>query len=154
MTALVPLPFDDPRAVQALAAYQAEMDERYPGHEPSGAAVDDFLGPVGLFLVGLDDDGRPVACGGLRPQSVGGQDGGELKKVWVAREARGTGLGRGLVRALTEHARAQGLPRLVLQTGLEQPEAIRLYESEGWTPIPVYGQYADDPRCRCYELPL
>ena len=154
MTELVPLPFDDPRAARALAAYEAEMGERYPGSVPSTAATEDFHGPVGLFLVGLDDEGRPVACGGVRPQSVAGRDGGELKKVWVAKETRGTGLGRALVRALTEHAKAQGLPRLVLQTGLEQPEAMRLYESEGWMPIPVYGQYADDPRCRCYELRL
>lgn len=55
---------------------------------------------------------------------------------------------------LVDHARAPGLARVVLQTGLGQPEAVRLHETEGWTPIPVYGQYRDDPRCRCYELLL
>lgn len=150
MSALVPVGFDDPRAAGLLAAFQAEMDRRYPGSEPSHGAPEDFVGPLGRFLVALDDDGRPVACGGVRPVAQGG----ELKKVYVAPQARGTGLGRALVRALADHARAQGVPRLVLQTGLEQPEAIRLYESEGWTPIPVYGQYADDPRCRCYERAL
>ena len=49
MTELVPLPFDDPRAARALAAYEAEMGERYPGSVPSTAATEDFHGPVGLF---------------------------------------------------------------------------------------------------------
>ena len=150
MSALVPVAFDDPRAVALVEEFTAEMARRYPGAEPSHAAAADFVGPVGRFLVGLTDDGTPVACGGLREA----EGCAELKKVYVAPAARGTGLGRALVRALADHARAQGLARLVLQTGLEQPEAVRLYESEGWTPIPVYGQYADDPRCRCYELEL
>ncbi len=150
MTALEPVAFDDPRAVRLLAEYQADMDRRYPGAVPSEGAVEDFLPPVGRFLVALDDDGEPVACGGVRPHAQGA----ELKKVYVAPAARGSGLGRALVRALLAHAREQGVDRAVLQTGLEQPEAIALYESEGWTPIPVYGQYADDPRCRCYALDL
>lgn len=150
MTALVPVALDDPRVVALLAGFDGEMGERYPGTEPSHVEAGDFVGPVGRFLVGQADDGTPVACGGVRRA----EGCAELKKVYVAPAARGTGLGRVLVRALADHARTQGLARLVLQTGLEQPEAMRLYESEGWTPIPVYGQYADDPRCRCYELRL
>lgn len=150
MSALVPVALDDPRAVALLGQFDAEMGRRYPGSEPSHVEADDFVGPVGRFLIGLADDGTPVACGGVREA----EGCAELKKVYVAPAARGTGLGRVLVRALADHARAQGLARLVLQTGLEQPEAVRLYESEGWTPIPVYGQYADDPRCRCYGLDL
>ena len=145
----LPVAFDDPRAAGLLAAFDAEMRQRYPGSEPSHARADDFTGPVGVFLVGPAD--APRACGGLRPHAPGE---GELKKLFVSAAARGTGLGRHLVRALTEHGRSVGLSRLVLQTGVEQPEARALYASEGWTPIPVYGQYADDPRCRCYELRL
>lgn len=148
MTPLVPVGFEDARAVALLAAFDAEMQRRYPGSAPSHGEAGDFAGPVGVFLLGGDP---PVVCGGLRPHAPGE---GELKKLYVSPAARGSGLGRELVRALVRHGRAAGLQRLVLQTGVEQPEAIALYESEGWTPIPVYGQYADDPRCRCYELPL
>lgn len=149
MTTLVPVPFEDPRAAALLAAFHAEMDERYPGSVPTAAAPGDFLAP-GVFLLGLDDAGTPVACGGLRPDPVGG----EVKKLYAAPAARGTGAGRALLRGLVEHARAQGMRRLVLQTGTEQPEAVGLYESEGWSPIAAYGPYADDPRCRCYALDL
>ena len=55
---------------------------------------------------------------------------------------------------LADHARDAGLVRLLLETGTEQPEAIALYESAGWTPVPAFGHYASDPRTRGYELAL
>ena len=147
---LVPVTFDDPRATAMLAEFTADMGVRYPGSPPTPVSAEQFTGPVGVFLVGLAGD-DPVACGGVRPY---GDDAGELAKVWVSPAARGTGLGRALLAALVAHARARGLSRLVLQTGTEQPEAVSLYEREGWTPVPPYGPYRDDPRCRCYGLPL
>ena len=38
--------------------------------------------------------------------------------------------------------------------GTEQPEAVQLYRSAGWTPIPCYGWFADDPTTRCFERVL
>jgi len=150
MTDVVAVAFDDPRAAALLVAFGAEMDVRYPGSAASRADPDDFAGPAGVFLVALAH-GVPVACGGLRPHSA---DGGEVKRMYVAPAGRGTGLGRRLLRGLVAQARAQGLARVVLECGTEQPEALGLYESEAFTPVPPYGQYADDPRCRCYGLSL
>jgi GNAT superfamily N-acetyltransferase len=59
-----------------------------------------------------------------------------------------------LLAALVAHARSHGMTRLQLETGTEQPEAVGLYESEGWQPVPPFGHYADDPRTRCYALDL
>ncbi|MCW2608320.1 MAG: GCN5-related N-acetyltransferase [Frankiales bacterium] len=143
-----PVPFGGPDAAGLLDAFGAEMDARYPGSEPSRAEPGQFDGPVGVFLV---DGDPPVACAGLRPLGDGV---GEVKRMYVAPEARGRGLARALLRALADHARGQGLERLVLECGTAQPEAVALYESEGWTPVPPYGQYRDDPRCRCYGLDL
>ncbi len=42
----------------------------------------------------------------------------------------------------------------MLETGLRQPEAIALYESHGYTPIPNYGFYRESPLSRCYRKPL
>jgi hypothetical protein len=39
---------------------------------------------------------------------------------------------------------------MVLETGLAQPEAIALYESSGYVPIPPFGHYQDAPLSRCY----
>ena len=38
-----------------------------------------------------------------------------------------------------------GYRRVVLETGLAQPEAIALYESEGYGPIDGFGHYKDAP---------
>ena len=43
---------------------------------------------------------------------------------------------------------------MVLETGTAQPEAMALYESSGYTPIPSFGYYQDVPLNRCYAKPL
>jgi GNAT superfamily N-acetyltransferase len=96
-------------------------------------------------------DGADVACGGVRQLAPGI---GEVKRMYVVPSARGRGLSRLLLRALVEHAVAVGLGELWLETGTAQPEAMALYESEGFEPIAPYGQYRDEPDSRCYRLVL
>jgi hypothetical protein len=55
---------------------------------------------------------------------------------------------------LEQTARAAGAVVMVLETGLGQPEAIALYESSGYTPIPGFGFYKDARLARCYARPL
>ena len=54
--------------------------------------------------------------------------------IGVAKEARGIGVGTGLLRALTAHARAAGLPGLSLSVEEDNP-ALRLYERSGFQPV-------------------
>ena len=39
----------------------------------------------------------------------------------------------------------------MLETGDEQPDAMRFYEREGYTAIPAFGYYVDSDLSRCYE---
>ena len=39
---------------------------------------------------------------------------------------------------------------MVLETGIEQPEAIKLYQSSGYEPVEKFGTYADSPLQRCF----
>ena len=39
---------------------------------------------------------------------------------------------------------------IVLESGLRQPEAIKLYESSGYTPIPSFGYYQFARLSRCF----
>jgi ribosomal protein S18 acetylase RimI-like enzyme len=55
---------------------------------------------------------------------------------------------------LAGHARANGLSRLRLETGIHQQEAIRLYEAYGFRRIPPFGPYREDPLSRYYEKVL
>jgi putative acetyltransferase len=51
-------------------------------------------------------------------------------------------------------ARGRGLGRLLLETGEGQAEALGLYISAGYEPIPCYGPYAGQPISRCFEKRL
>lgn len=146
---LRPVAYDAPDVVVLVAAMAAELDLRYGDGGLSPATAADFLAPGVLLVASLD--GVPVGCGGLRPY---GADAGEVKRMYVAPSARGRGVARAVLAALVAYARSAGLRRLMLETGTEQPEAVGLYESEGWTPIPAFGHYAADPRTRCYGLDL
>ena len=39
---------------------------------------------------------------------------------------------------------------MVLETGTMQPEAIALYTSSGYEPVPGFGYYKDAPLSRCF----
>ena len=51
-------------------------------------------------------------------------------------------------------AAAAGVQRFVLNTGLEQPEAIELYKSSGYTRIAGFGHYACAPAAVFYAKTL
>ena len=59
-----------------------------------------------------------------------------------------------LLAHLEDTAAAAGRRRIVLETGTRQPEAIALYEREGYAPTEKFGVYRDEPDSRCYARPL
>jgi APA family basic amino acid/polyamine antiporter len=143
----------DPGAGDAQVLVARLLDElvrRYGGDLADDFAVADALGPRGGFLLGRWQ-GRPVACGALRPL---GPTLAELKRVYVEPEFRGRGIARSLLAALEAHAREAGYSHVRLETGVRQPEAIRLYEVAGYRRIENYGTYRDDPRSICFEKAL
>ena len=145
---------DDPAIAELARAVVQEYAVRYddPDGEVAPTAAD------ARWVLVRDDDGMPVACGAVQPWShtVAGapDDVGEVKRMYVVPAARGQGLSRLVLDALVGIAREQRLRSLVLETGIEQPEAIGLYTSYGFSPMEVFGPYADDPRSRCFRLEL
>jgi putative acetyltransferase len=104
----------------------------------------------GIFVVARWE-GHPVGCGALRcirdPELTRelGPRAGELKRMYVARDLRGKGIGRALLDRLESEARLMGLDRLVLETGIRSPQALALYRNAGFTAIPAYGEYVASP---------
>jgi GNAT superfamily N-acetyltransferase len=129
--------YDHPEAARLIAGVQREYVDRYGGEDQTPVGRADFTPPRGLFLVGYDGTAA-VACGGWRTR---GSD-AEIKRMYVARTARRRGLGRVMLAELERSARAAGHHRVILETGSEQPEAIALYRSAGYTEIPAFGYYA------------
>lgn len=145
--------YDDPDAVKLNELVQLEYVQRYGGGDLTHMDAAHFEPPYGLYLLVHDSDGTPVASGGWRAQEAspeGFQDGdAEIKRMFVVPEARGRGLARRLLAELEASAAAAGRTRMVLETGLKQPEAIALYESSGYTPIPKFGYYRNDELSVC-----
>ncbi len=137
-----------------IEALNAELSAAYsePGANHFGLDPEDVAEGRGAFLV-VRMDGTPVGCGAVRLLDA---ETGELKRMYVAPAARGTGLGRRLVAALEAEARALGARRLVLETGIRQQAALALYRATGFHPIPLYGEYLASPDtsiCLGKELP-
>ena len=88
---------------------------------------------------------------------VGRADTAGLFAMWVAPQARGTGVGGGLVDAVIGWARERDFNRLILDVADSNRAAIALYESRGFLPTGVQGTLPP-PRehvaehQRCFEL--
>ncbi|WP_371096551.1 GNAT family N-acetyltransferase [Streptomyces sanglieri] len=154
-----PRSFDHPDAVKLNDQVQLEYAERY-GDEGDVTPLDPtmFEPPNGLYLLAYDARDRPVATGGWRTQDrnyEGYSDGdAELKRMFVIPEGRGNGLARRILAALEDDARAAGRIRMVLETGDQQPEAIALYTSSGYTPCEKFGHYRTYESSLCFAKPL
>jgi GNAT superfamily N-acetyltransferase len=150
-------------AQRLVAALDADLDERYaaddadmegePDHAMLNVLTADVAPPLGCFLVAWVD-GEAVGCGAVRPAPTGEEGTAEIKRMYVAPAARGRGISRALLAALENRARELGYGRVILETGIRQQEAMALYESAGYMPIPNYGGYRASVLSRCFEKPL
>jgi len=135
----------DPTAHAArwgLTQYYAELARRFEhGFDPAQSipADDaDMRPPAGAFLVASADD-EPVACGVVRTMAPGVA---YLKRMWVADAARGLGVGKRMLRALEEQARALGMTTVCLETNRALVEAIAMYRRSGYTEVAPFN---DEP---------
>jgi ribosomal protein S18 acetylase RimI-like enzyme len=131
-----------PAALRCLTAYSAELADRFAGgYDPTRTRqVDatDMTAPHGLLLVAFLHS-EPVGCCALR---FHGDKPAEIKRMWVAPDARGLGLGRRLIAEIESHARANGVRVLHLDTNRALVQAIGLYRSAGYTEVPCFN---DEP---------
>ena len=94
---------------------------------------------------------QPVGCGCIKPFEPAT---GEVKRMFVLKSQRGAGIGGAILRALEQWAIESGFQALVLETAARQPEAIHLYEKQGYHRIPNYGQYQNMPLSICMKKQL
>jgi DNA-binding MarR family transcriptional regulator/ribosomal protein S18 acetylase RimI-like enzyme len=129
-------------ARQCVVRYFEELGQRFDaGFDPEAslpADDDDLVPPGGAFLVG-SIDGEPVASGAMKTVAPGI---GSLKRMWVAEDVRGLGIGRRMLEALETEAGGLGFRVLRLETNRALVEAIRLYRSAGYREV---ARFNDDP---------
>jgi DNA-binding MarR family transcriptional regulator/GNAT superfamily N-acetyltransferase len=132
----------EPAARACMAAYFAELAERFDdGFDPGlSISADDaeLTPPAGLLLLATLH-GEPAGIGALKLHDG---EPAEIKRMWVARAARGLGLGRRLLSDLEGCAAERGARVVRLETNGSLQEAISLYRSAGYREVPAFNDEA------------
>ena len=130
---------DDLTAVRALFPAYADglaIDLAYQDFAGELAGLPGkYAAPRGALLLARDAAGHALGCVALR--SLG--DGlCEMKRLYVAPPARGTGLGATLMRAIVATARRRGYRAMRLDTLPDMVTAQAMYAAAGFHPIAPY----------------
>jgi DNA-binding MarR family transcriptional regulator/GNAT superfamily N-acetyltransferase len=112
------------------------------------ARPDEVRPPAGCFFLAYLHD-QPIGCGAVKHHADAPA---EIKRMWIAPEARGLGLGRRLLQTLEACARGAGATVARIETNSDLAEALALYTSTGWREVDAFNDepYAD----RWLEKPL
>jgi ribosomal protein S18 acetylase RimI-like enzyme len=148
-----PVGYAHPDALFLIEEVQKEYVVRYGGPDETPLELAMFEPPSGSFFVGYLE-GEAVASGAWRAhddvEALGSTRTAEVKRMYVAPSARGAGHARRVLAHLEQSAASYGAEVMILETGSAQPEAIELYLSSGYRPIPSFGYYKDAPLNRCF----
>jgi GNAT superfamily N-acetyltransferase len=131
-------PQDADAVTRLMLAFRDHLELSGPTDAEMRAGVERLLGDrdTEFLLAAPDDDGAPDAgVAQLRFRFGVWRAGGDclLEDLYVDESARGTGLGRALVEATLERARARGCRRVELDTNERNDAALRLYGSFGFS---------------------
>jgi ribosomal protein S18 acetylase RimI-like enzyme len=134
------------------------FDLGFQGFEQELAGLPgEYAPPRGRLLLALAEelacgslDSRALGCVALKPLDPATC---EMKRLYVALAYRGQGLGRRLAERVLEEARAIGYRRMRLDSIATMKEALGLYRSLGFRPIPSY-RYNPIPGAVYLELEL
>jgi putative acetyltransferase len=143
----------DSADVQALLAYHFEqMLETSPPDACHVLPIEGLHDPAVTFW-SARENGELLGVGALKELAP---DHGEIKSMRTAPDALGRGVGRAVLNHIVAEARTRGYCRLSLETGSTEPfaAALRLYEREGFSRCPSFGEYSDTPFTRFFTRQL
>ena len=130
-------PYDGPAGKVLVSDYVAEIRSMYPDWTPDvppRLAAHDVQPPSGRWLVAYRHR-QAVGCAALKrldPTTA------EIKRVYVAPEARGLGVARALLARLEKIAHDVGYTTLRMDTGARQPASVALFGKVGYEQIADY----------------
>lgn len=88
----------------------------------------------------------PIACGAFRPVD---ETTIEIKRMYTVPTYRNQGIGKKVLLELEHWAKREGYSVSILETGINQPEAIAAYEKSGYIRIPNFPPYVDIKESIC-----
>lgn len=129
--------------VRLLDADLAERD----GKDHSFYAQYNKIDKIKHVVVAYENN-KPMGCGAIKEYAPGIM---EVKRMYTLPEGRGKGVASNVLGELENWAEEMSYKKCILETGKKQPEAIRLYQKNGYVLIPNYGQYAEVENSVCFE---
>jgi GNAT superfamily N-acetyltransferase len=103
------------------------------------------------YAVVLYEGEKAIACGAIKKLF---KDAMEVKRMYVIPSKRGSGIATVVLKELEKWATELKMNRLILETGKRQPEAIRLYQKNGYLRIENFGPYVGVENSVCFEKKL
>ena len=97
------------------------------------------------------ENGQAIGCGAIKAFNDAAM---EVKRMYVSPDGRKKGIATRVLTELEAWAFELGYLKCVLETGKRQPEAIALYEKNGYARTPNYGQYVGVENSVCFEKVL
>ena len=122
----------------------------YPVGSRFGASAADLRSQDVRFYVAREE-GLAIGCGGYL---IGPNRNAELKRIFVAAEARGRGVGRRIISTIEQAALAEDVPCMLIETGVASVEALGLYRRLGYVARGPFWDYRPDPLSAFMEKPL
>ncbi|MGH6950928.1 MAG: GNAT family N-acetyltransferase [Vitreimonas sp.] len=130
---------DLPALTQLFRGYAASLsiDLGYQGFDAELASLPGkYAPPAGALLIARDANGEALGCVAMRPLDEPNLC--EMKRLYVASEGRGRGLGKALALAILEAARAAGHREMRLDTLPTMHDAQALYRALGFREVAPY----------------
>lgn len=159
LTSDVTVAEEAPLSADAIALSDAMSDivnRIYPEDAKNGIipTTSEELARHGVLVIARVNS-KAAACGALMAHApVDGLGALEVKRMLVLPAYRGRGLSRLVLNSLERIARQRHTQKLVLMCGPRQPEALRLYETNGFDRRNAYGKHTEHPLSIFFEKTL
>ena len=144
-------PLFDELAYEYGSRYAGLIDPEEIAKELQRYPDEAFAPPLGAFVL-LLRNGQAIAGGAFMPHADPGTT--EFKRIWASRHHRREGLARRVLAELEAQAVRQGYTRVFLGTGPRQPEAVALYQTNGYTLLSAHDFGEDEPPGFLFEKEL
>lgn len=140
---------DDPDFIALVKLLDADLAER-DGAEHGFYAQFNKIDKIRHAVVCYENS-QPIGCGAIKAFS---DEAMEVKRMYVSPDGRNKGIATRVLTELETWANELGYARCVLETGKRQPEAIALYEKNGYQRTENYGQYVGVENSVCFAKVL
>jgi len=142
-----------PETARLVRQLWEELGTLYPEVNGAPFTPNDIVGARTAFVVAWWE-GEAVGCGAFHPLSADESNVAEIRRMYVEPRLRRRGISRAVLAELERLAQECGYAAIRLETGVRQPNAIRLYETSGYRRIEPFGRHRDDPLSICFEKAL